>query len=123
MFARLSQYSGRKEGFDGVVATPTQTPQQMLNTNSANYASVIPNMVVATTQNNYSFPNTGYSDQQAKSSNAELQGALANIGSIENIGISGRSAPIPYLGGVLTGVSDPVGANLAQCRTWRLILR
>jgi len=117
MFARLSQYNSRNEGFDGAV--PTQTPQQMLNTNSANYASVIPNMVIATTQNNYSFPNTGYQNQQNQASNAELQGALANIGSVENIGISGRNAPIPYLGGVLTGVSDPVGANLAQCRTFQ----
>ena len=62
MFARLSQYSGRKEGFQA--ASVTQTPQQMLNTNSANYASVIPNMVIATTQNNYSYPNTGYQNQQ-----------------------------------------------------------
>ena len=108
MFARLS----RLQGF-------TDTPQQQLNNNIAAYASIIPNTVVGTTQNNYSYPNTGYQSQQAQASNSELQGALASIGSVANVGISGRNATVPNLGGVLTGASDPLGANLAQCRTFQ----
>lgn len=94
-------------------------PQQELNQNIARYQSVEPNLVVFNSQNGYSFPNAGITTQQQQNSNAQLQAALNNIGTVPNYSAPNEiPTSITNVGAVFTGIQDDIGANLQACRQY-----
>ena len=95
------------------------TPQDVLNQNIVRYSSVEPNFITFNTNQNYAFPNAGIQAQQQQQQNTALQASLSNLNVVPNALVGGTTTTsLGNVPAIFTGISDTVGKNLEECRTY-----